>query len=168
MSRNFQSNKPYCKVCHDAGKPESGYTSHWVKDRNGKTVCPTLLNTECRYCYKLGHTAKFCQVLAKNTQTNTQTNTQKKPINPYSVLNDESEEDLLSAKGPTPVSKPQIAILKTGWAAIAAKPREEKKVEEEQKFTVLKQSSTIVPKVGIYYPRSNKSWADLTDSEDEE
>lgn len=59
------SKQPYCKVCHDAGKSESEYTTHWVKDLSGKTTCPTLLNTECRYCYKLGHTAKFCQSLAK-------------------------------------------------------------------------------------------------------
>lgn len=70
MSRNSNNvtKKPYCKVCHDVGKPESEYTSHWVKDFTGKTTCPTLLNTECRYCYKLGHTTKFCDVLAKNTK----------------------------------------------------------------------------------------------------
>ena len=66
-SNKFEK-KPYCKVCHDAGKPEREYTSHWVKDRDGKTLCPTLLNTECRYCFKLGHTAKFCQALAKNNK----------------------------------------------------------------------------------------------------
>ena len=73
MSRNVKNTtatrrERYCKVCHDAGKPESEYTSHWVRslpDRSGKTTvtCPTLLSTECRYCYKLGHTAKFCPVL---------------------------------------------------------------------------------------------------------
>lgn len=66
MSINIK--KPYCKVCHDSGKPEREYTSHWVKDRTGKTVCPTLLNTECRYCFKLGHTSKFCPLLAKNNK----------------------------------------------------------------------------------------------------
>lgn len=75
MSRNVKTNsnvkKPYCKVCHDAGKPESEYSNHWVRslpDRSGKTTvtCPTLLSNECRYCYKLGHTAKFCPVIEKN------------------------------------------------------------------------------------------------------
>ena len=66
MSSNIK--KPYCKVCHDAGRSEKEYTSHWVKDRTGKTLCPTLLDTECRYCFKLGHTAKFCDVLAKNNK----------------------------------------------------------------------------------------------------
>lgn len=75
MSRNVKTTsnvkKPFCKVCHDAGKPESEYTNHWVRtlpDRNGKTTvtCPTLLSNECRYCFKVGHTAKFCPVIEQN------------------------------------------------------------------------------------------------------
>jgi hypothetical protein len=63
--------KPFCKVCQDAGKSESEYTNHYVRsmpDRNGKTTvtCPTLLATECRYCFELGHTTKFCPVIAVN------------------------------------------------------------------------------------------------------
>jgi hypothetical protein len=38
-----------------------------VKDRTGKVVCPLLLSQECRYCFKLGHTVKFCQAL-KNVE----------------------------------------------------------------------------------------------------
>lgn len=78
MSRTNNANnknvkKPYCKVCHDAGKPESVYTNHWVRtfpDKNGKSnvTCPTLLDTECRYCFKLGHTTKFCPVLELNNK----------------------------------------------------------------------------------------------------
>ena len=53
----------YCKVCHDAGRPHSEYTSHFVKDKkgpDGKVVCPLLLNQECRYCHEKGHTPKEC------------------------------------------------------------------------------------------------------------
>jgi hypothetical protein len=59
----------FCKVCQDAGKLEIDYTSHYVKSPPDKrtgicyVICPTLLSTECRYCHKLGHTAKFCTVL---------------------------------------------------------------------------------------------------------
>lgn len=70
MSYNNRNsvNKPYCKVCHDAGKSEKDYTSHYVKSQDRKTgttivTCPTLLNTECRFCYGIGHTAKFCPAL---------------------------------------------------------------------------------------------------------
>ena len=54
---------PYCKVCRDAGRPESEYTSHYVKDQpgpEGKVVCPTLLNQACRICKNTGHTSSYC------------------------------------------------------------------------------------------------------------
>jgi hypothetical protein len=68
---NHAIKKPFCKVCFDAGKPESDYTSHRVRslpDMNGKTTvtCPVLASTECRYCYNFGHTTKFCTVLEEN------------------------------------------------------------------------------------------------------
>jgi len=50
-------------VCRDAGRPESEYTSHFVKDQpgpNGKVVCPMLLNQACRICEKPGHTSSYC------------------------------------------------------------------------------------------------------------
>ena len=63
---------PYCKICHDAGKPKSQYTSHFVKDSpgpDGKVVCPYLLSLECRYCHEGGHTVKHCPKLeAKNAR----------------------------------------------------------------------------------------------------
>ena len=65
-NNNQINKKPFCKVCHDAGKPESVYTNHFVRSApgtNGKVVCPTLLSLECRYCYQSGHTVKFCPVL---------------------------------------------------------------------------------------------------------
>lgn len=54
---------PFCKVCRDAGRPESEYTSHFVKDQpgpNGKVVCPMLLNQACRICHNTGHTSSYC------------------------------------------------------------------------------------------------------------
>ena len=58
------TNKQFCKVCKDAGCPESDYTSHFVKDQpgpNGKVVCPTLLNQSCRICNQRGHTSSYCK-----------------------------------------------------------------------------------------------------------
>lgn len=62
----------YCKVCHDAGRPLSEYTSHFVKDKkgpDGKVVCPLLLNQECRYCHEKGHTPKECPQLKAKAAT---------------------------------------------------------------------------------------------------
>lgn len=58
----------FCKVCFDAKKPESVYTSHFVKDVPGffgKIVCPTLLQQQCQYCKSPGHTVSYCAVLKK-------------------------------------------------------------------------------------------------------
>ena len=134
MSRNTNNvKKPYCKVCYDAGKSEREYTNHWVKDLNGKTTCPTLLNTECRYCHNFGHTAKFCDVLAirkKDTRwehphnevvhkEQPQTN-YRRSQNSFAVLcdNDVSNEKV-SSNTIINDSEP----LKNSWASIAAKPK---------------------------------------------
>ena len=85
MSHKFnpKPNKtPYCKVCHDTGKSESEYTNHWVRtlpDRSGNTKvsCPTLLSTECSYCFKTGHTAKFCTVIKQNKKDREKTERQE-------------------------------------------------------------------------------------------
>ena len=50
----------FCKVCKDAKKSESVYTSHSVRDETGKVVCPILLSQECKYCKEKGHTPKYC------------------------------------------------------------------------------------------------------------
>ena len=63
MSRRYQKTQTpvrSCKVCKDAGQPESFFTSHSVKDSNGRVTCPTLLSQTCKHCFKTGHTVKFC------------------------------------------------------------------------------------------------------------
>ena len=195
--------KPYCKVCHDAGKTESEYTSHWVKDLTGKTTCPTLLSTECRYCYKLGHTAKFCDVLAKNnlkaerraqSAAPKQTAQKKKPQNTglamgngFAALCDDSDsEEEVSNTTNTIVNEypvlcepaKQAGEVKTGWAAIAAKPKEVKPVVEKSSFTVLSKKAPEAKAEPVAAPKAapwtnkpvviTKSWADWSDSEDEE
>lgn len=66
--------KTFCKVCFDAGKSETQYASHFVKDRpgpNGKVVCPTLLSTECRYCHDHGHFKSHCPALTQRKSQST-------------------------------------------------------------------------------------------------
>jgi len=58
--------QPFCKVCKDSNKSEAMYTSHWVKDKQGKVCCPTLLAQQCRYCNNHGHTIKFCKIAVED------------------------------------------------------------------------------------------------------
>jgi len=217
MSRNAKINpvnkKPYCKVCFDAGKPESEYTSHWVRslpDRSGKTkvTCPTLLSTECRYCYELGHTAKFCPVLEKNNKekeralkaTASERPKQKvpetkKPTSMFDALRDDSdsEEEVKVSIVSKPVEnfpvlgapakKVEITLpktepeVKTGWAAIVAKPKEDnfmKQIEERSLLKSLPQAA-LKPKPEAKpapwvakTPVFTKSWADWSDSDEDE
>ena len=209
--KNVSTKKPYCKVCHDAGKPESEYTSHWVKDLSGKTTCPTLLNTECRYCYKLGHTAKFCDVAKKNNKEKEKAErrsqavapkpvvVQKKPhnagalgANGFAALCDDSDSEEEVSNTNTIVNEYPVLCepakkveteVKTGWVAIAAKPKEVKPVSTPG-FVVLsdyikkapeqqpKPKPVVEAKAAPWasQPKASqmKSWADWSDSEDEE
>ena len=151
MSRQTTvTKKPFCKVCCDVGKPESVYTSHWVRtlpDRNGKSVvtCPTLLETKCRFCSNTGHTTKFCPELQENKKveerkTKDEVKTkpkvqEKKIVTTFAALmydsDTEDEEPETHA-----VIIPQTSTL-TGWAAIAAKPAA-KPAETKKQIVVAK------------------------------
>lgn len=63
----INSNKPFCKVCKDAGKTEKEYTSHYTKNR-GVTICPTLLSTICSHCKQTGHIKSYCEEYKKQPQ----------------------------------------------------------------------------------------------------
>ena len=72
---NVRNRTPFCKVCKDAGKPESFYTSHYINDvpgKGGKVVCPTLLAQSCGYCKKerAGHTSRYCPELERKQKRN--------------------------------------------------------------------------------------------------
>ena len=190
---NNNTRKPYCKVCHDAGKPESEYTSHYVRslpDRTGKTtvICPTLLNTNCRYCKKVGHTTKFCPVLAKikkeedkksreedkkSREEDKRRKTQKKASDKsFNVLyidsdNSDSEEEQEQEE------QKQVAAPMTGYAAALMKPVAVAAKEETvpiSSYGVMKlrhdKEAEEVSRVETQWKTTSK-WA-LADSDDEE
>ena len=192
MSRNTNNvKKPYCKVCYDAGKSEREYTNHWVKDLNGKTTCPTLLNTECRYCHKFGHTSKFCDVLAirkRDTRwehprsevvhkEQPQTN-YRRPQNSFAVLcdNDVSNEEVSN------IIIDHSEPLGNSWASIASKPKKMTPVTKPGVVTLTGcgvKASEPTAKTQVaeteappfvqkkYIPTSKRNWADWSESEDE-
>lgn len=50
----------HCRVCESAKKSPAVIASHFPKNRDGVTVCPTLLSQQCRGCGKKGHTIGYC------------------------------------------------------------------------------------------------------------
>jgi hypothetical protein len=125
-------NKPYCKVCHDAGKDESEFRSHSVRskpDYYGKTVviCPTLLATECTYCYKQGHTVKFCPVISTN----------KKQENKIQAQNLQKEKE---GKEKKKVSKP-----KSGFSVLADSSSDSEKPVPKKQFATKPTVATTKP-----------------------
>lgn len=171
-----QANKPFCKVCKDAGKHESEYTSHWVRtlpDRSGKTkiTCPTLLSTECRYCFCMGHTAKFCPVIKENDkkkkrediQQKKEVITKKNPTSIFAAFADDSSSDsepevVVSKKMPNKIeespallgsaSKTQLAVhmpsvKPEAKSGWAAALAKPKPVEQDQFITQIEERSMI-------------------------
>ena len=195
-NKKFVAKKPFCKVCHDAGKTESEYTSHFVRSRpdmngNTKVTCPILAATECRYCYELGHTTKFCPVLEENNKRSKKEKSvsiqyqkaeqraysrpipepvvEKKYSGAFAALGDDSEEEKPVPKVAVPVpvdefpalfgSKKEVVSTEKraiSWAAMAEKPA----------APVLK--SILKPTIKNTPQIAGKSWADYSDSEEEE
>jgi len=95
------SKTPFCNVCFDSGKPD---TRHWVKDRNNKVCCPTLLALKCRLCGQCGHTVKYCTKTVANPKPSSKV-VQIKPVtskpmvfkpepkNMFDLLDDDSDEE---------------------------------------------------------------------------
>jgi hypothetical protein len=107
MSRRVNTaSQKFCKVCQDAGKSESEYRSHFTRettDLNSRVLCPTLLALECRFCYKKGHTVKYCTTLKnkdkdrqpkrENQTLKVESKPEKKMSNTFACLDSDSEED---------------------------------------------------------------------------
>jgi hypothetical protein len=164
-SNNRGVEKKFCKVCHDAGKSEADYTSHYVRSvpgPNGIVTCPTLLNTECRYCYGLGHTAKFCPTLAqRNKPTAQRSEYQAKPkpkpvverFGGFAALKADSDSDSEPVKAPNKAQIkeefPALPISNNKSFASAAAVKKAPDVKEPEQlpagWSVLKPVETKMP-----------------------
>lgn len=217
MSRNVNHRtaatrrEPVCTFCLNLGKTKSEY-SHYtysLPDQNGKskTLCQELLATECKYCFKLGHTVKYCPALKQNNKEKERATRkeraevaeQKKPKvqekksgSVFAALVDSDSEEEKPEKvsnnvkpidnfpvlcRPMEVAAAKPAELKTGWAAIAAKPAEVPRQEPILLSNFIKLEAKTAQKKAVESkpapwtaktPVITKSWADWSDSEEEE
>jgi hypothetical protein len=186
------SKKPFCKVCHDAGKTESEYTSHFVRslpDMNGKTkiTCPILAATECRYCYELGHTTKFCPILEENnkrskkeksvaiqyqkaeqrasSRTVSEPVVEKKYGGVFAAFGDDSDE------GEKTVSKVAVEVPVDHFPALFGLKKEAASVSKAVSWASIaeKPAAPVLKPIVKPTPQiATKKWADYSDSDSEE
>lgn len=183
--------KPFCKVCHDAGKPESEYTSHFVRSDLGpkaKVVCPTLLSLECRYCFEKGHTVSFCAVLKKHKNADKKavartefaeasvqspTKAPLKATNRFGALDQDTDIEVskdVKVKKQTK-AKEEFPILCEVIKKADSKPSNglsyAAKAAKALDMPVLTRQSHYKEKPAIV-KKVSKRWADWTDSDDDE
>jgi len=196
MSRNIKNSAPikkYCKVCQDAGKSEAEYRSHFTRessDPKSKVKCPTLLAMECRFCYKYGHTVKYCPTIKdnekhrkrndaiarRNESIKTEVKSEGKSHNNlYSCFEtDSEEEEIIKEEFPTLLSSSLTSsqFISTSYAAALSKPVikiPEVKSEEASLVPIVKSEIKSTKWVyGVKTDLKMRSWADWSDSEDEE
>lgn len=185
---------PFCKVCMDAGKSPEIYKSHYVKNDTGNVICPTLLALECRFCFKVGHTVKYCQTLEKKKKMDAKlinrSGAPKKvdiipqPIsqvskNPFDCLYSDDDASV-TEHNVTTESLDSVYITinentengtKT-WASIAAQEAPQKMPEPKpvNNFVSVKEiitDTTPKEKIFTFGNYRMKNWADWTDSDEE-
>lgn len=148
--------KPFCKVCCDAGKSEKEYTSHFVKDRDGKTTCPTLLSQECRYCFQAGHTVKFCAVLKKREQEKEQ----------YAKECARVERVKIAEEKKKPAPAPVANSRGGGFAALADDSDSDEDSPRAQKEGVNKMMAPMGVKYDEMTPSAQAFWGRLATQKD--
>ena len=172
--------KKYCKVCLDAGKPESEYRSHFTRessDPNSKVVCPTLLALECRYCFKKGHTVKYCDVLKRNERNRMryqyrEPEIKKKVIEKYVLKTSNAFECLDSNKEDEKCEEPKQSVsVSVGRNYADALKRVVVKEPEVKQYIQAAKAEPVARKaepVSEKVLASRICWADMESSDEED
>jgi hypothetical protein len=180
----YSAKKPCCKVCKDAGKLENEYSTHYVKDLNGQVTCPTLLNQECRFCRRKGHTTSHCSELAKKKTIENRQHSEKPPLSPpkkevkisnvfaYLEMNSddsesetEEDQDEFPTLAPAVVARQQTSPSTISYAAMAAKTIAEYNMNQKKALMAKVKSATILAPLA---PGQKKSWLQMNDEDSDE
>lgn len=63
VKRPHTGYRPFCGFCKTNGEPIDFYSSHSLKDTDGRVVCPILRSHKCEFCGATGddaHTRSYC------------------------------------------------------------------------------------------------------------
>ena len=184
--------KPFCKVCHDAGKPIEVYTSHFVKSEpgpKGKVVCPTLLEQACTFCHTNGHTVSYCMELKMRNKDRRRQDFKKKEEpkktkkltrkNAFLELMEDSDSDNESVVAEVNVIKieefpalcQQTNVSKQqgmSYANMAAKPVVKMAATIPEPVQVAAEEDDYKHIPQIKRQEKMRSWADWSDSDDDD
>ena len=185
MNQTQSTKKPFCKVCQDAGKDEKEYTSHSIKNERGTVTCPTLLEQNCRYCFKQGHTIKYCPTINKNKKEEKKIESRNNYFNSLQNKNKENKNknknknqnkikdqypslnNYIPTK-PLPLSyKNIIQITKD------TEDKQKRQEEEEEIFKRLNIKKIIKDEIKVvqaptHITNNKRSWAEAYSSDEEE
>lgn len=151
----MSARKPFCKICFDAKKPESQYTSHFIRatnDPNSAVTCPLLLATECRYCHKMGHTLQHC---AERNRANEK---KQQAIAPKPIVSSKPVEVAQPKKTSTNKfalldSDDEEEVTKEPVKTIAKEPVKTNVASNEPKKTFNKPIMNAYPSLPAFIPR---------------
>ena len=72
QTTNTTNQSPLCGFCRKNDERKEFYTSHRLKDANGKVICPILRKHQCELCGATGdqaHTRSYCPIARIATLT---------------------------------------------------------------------------------------------------
>ena len=139
----------YCGFCQMSGF--AGPHDHYVRASrkpNAAVTCPRLLATECSFCHKMGHTAKYCPEKQQEDELAKRANTQAKK-----VAFDQGEWAVAPKKGRGPKAAASSNHLAVSAGAFAALDQDNSS-DSEQDCCVPVVSAPPIP--------SGPTWADVT------
>ena len=194
MSRNVSKVSPatrFCKVCKDAGLPERTYTDHNVKNHKGQLCCPTLKSMSCLKCAKMGHTEKYCTVKAtdrvkeaeaiqrriqqEEKKAEKKVDTAKKSANVFDSLMDSDSDDEPPANVTMrkPVAPPANVTMRAGLKVPEKGFKSSIPLSmwlAESPKTPTKKTASVAPWAPVKesFRAAKRSWADMSDDEEEE
>lgn len=156
--------KPYCKVCHDAGKTEAEYTSHYVRETpepSSRVVCPTLLCAECNYCYEIGHTPSCCPALKEKKRLDERSVKERERVSRTREHAEKKQQQQTTTSAPKSGRFGGFAALLDSSSdddeeLLKAKSSKAKKATPKEEFPSLVQSK---PEKELASKQSTQSWA---------
>ena len=134
----------YCAHCFNLGLSESKYRSHYIRattEPNSAVVCPELLATECKYCFKMGHTVTRCPALASQKKAD-----QKAQYQQEAAKNKQEAAKNTQGKKQAATSTSRFAALDSDSDEEEQKPQQkvaQKQVTKKQVTPITSNNKTI-------------------------